>query len=186
MTLLGSEVLLNVGFYMLIPLISVHYTQNVGLTAGTVGFVLGTRPLIQQVPSLIGGALADRIGYRAAITIGLFVRGLGYVIIAFADDLPRLLAGTIVFGLGGALIWANGRAAMAAISPRDTLASRYAIANTLENVLSALAPLLGLFLLRFDFTYVSLTAAASSFVGCLLIWLFLPAVPVAGSAAPPI
>lgn len=186
LTLLGNEILLNIGFYMLIPLISVHFTQNVGLSAGAVGLVLGTRPLLQNSTGFLSGALADRIGYRAAITLGLLIRAVAYVIIGFADDFPQLLAGSIVFGIGGALIWANGRAAMAAISAREKLAPRFAIANILENLISALAPVAGIALLKVDFAWVGLTAAVSSAIACLLVWFFLPAVPVAGSAAPPI
>lgn len=183
-TLLVNEALLNVGFYLLIPLISVHFTQNVGLSASAVGFVLAVRPLVQQVPGIFSGMLADRIGYRVAITLGLLIRMVGFIVVAFADDLPLLLIGTIIFGLGGSLIWANGRAAMAAVSPIETLASRYAFANTLENAIAALGPLAGTLLLAFDFAYVSLTGAACMLVAAILTLTLLPPIQVAGTDAP--
>ena len=75
--LLANQTLLNGSFFMLFPLISVHFTRDVGMSATVIGIVLAVRQFSQQGPMIFGGALADRIGYKRAIAIGLLVRGTG-------------------------------------------------------------------------------------------------------------
>src|SRR5689334_7196421 len=60
------------GFFMVVPLISVHYVSNMGWSAAAVGLVLGLRQLTQQGLSPLSGMLADRLGPKGLICLGLF------------------------------------------------------------------------------------------------------------------
>jgi Major Facilitator Superfamily. len=83
------------GFFMVIPLVSVHYVQTLGFAAVTVGLALALRQLVQQGVSVGGGVLADRFGGRGLITAGVLVRAVGFVCLAFADT-PLLLFGAML------------------------------------------------------------------------------------------
>lgn len=171
-TLLANTLLMHFGFFMLFPLISVHFTRDVGLTAAVVGVVLAVRQFTQQGLTIFGGALAERIGYRWTIALGMFVRAVGFVLIGFAEDLPLLLAGAVVSALGGALFEASGLAAMAALTDPAERPRRYSLVATAGGIGSTVGPLLGVILLRFDFRYVSLAAAACFFLAfALSLWL---------------
>ncbi|MCA9995276.1 MAG: hypothetical protein KDE56_06000, partial [Anaerolineales bacterium] len=54
--------LMNAGFFLIIPLLSVHYVDDLGWAAAFIGVVLAVRQFLQQGLTLFGGALADRVG----------------------------------------------------------------------------------------------------------------------------
>ncbi len=64
------------GFFLVVPLISVHYVNGLGWAAGSVGLVLAVRQLTQQGFAAVGGVLADRWGAKGPICAGLLVRGI--------------------------------------------------------------------------------------------------------------
>ncbi|MGW3352193.1 MFS transporter, partial [Nonomuraea rubra] len=61
---------INLGFYMLMPYLAQHLSTGAGLAAWAIGLVLGLRNLSQQGMFLIGGTMADRIGYKPMIMAG--------------------------------------------------------------------------------------------------------------------
>ena len=93
MVLLANSALMSAGFFMLIPLLSVHLTQDAGFSGAAAGAVLAVRQLTQQGLMVFGGALADRVGYKPVIAAGMLVRAAGFFGFALSDALPvvRLL-----------------------------------------------------------------------------------------------
>ncbi len=81
----------NFGFYMLMPYLAGHLSENLGLAGWAVGLVLGIRVFSQQGLFLLGGLLGDRIGYRRAILIGCGVRCVGFAVFGFSESLTVLL-----------------------------------------------------------------------------------------------
>ncbi|MCA1695790.1 MAG: MFS transporter, partial [Actinobacteria bacterium] len=62
--LLVNQLSINIGFYMLIPYLAGYLAGDLGLAVWVVGLVLGVRNFAQQGMFLIGGTLADRLGYK--------------------------------------------------------------------------------------------------------------------------
>ena len=62
------------GFYLVVPLISVHYVEQLGWAAGAVGVVLAARQFAQQGTTLFSGIVADRVGAKRLIAGGMLVR----------------------------------------------------------------------------------------------------------------
>src|SRR5215210_4486379 len=60
--LLADAVLMNTGFFMLFPLLTVHLTRDLGFDATGVGLVLAARNLLQQGSAPLGGALVTALG----------------------------------------------------------------------------------------------------------------------------
>jgi MFS transporter, DHA1 family, multidrug resistance protein len=178
--LVANSGLMSAGFFMLIPLLSVHLTRDLGFSGAAAGAVLALRQLTQQGLMLFGGALADRIGYRPVIALGMLVRALGFFGFALGDSLPVILLSAIVAALGGALFEATGKAALASLAPpaeRPRLFSLSAVAGGLG---SALGPLIGVALLPLSFRWVGLASGGFFFVAFVLSTLLLP--PLAGAA----
>ena len=90
--LLANSGLMSAGFFMLIPLLSVHLTRDLGYSGAAAGAVLALRQFTQQGLMLFGGALADRIGYRRVIAGGMLVRALGFFGFGLGDTLPIILS----------------------------------------------------------------------------------------------
>lgn len=149
------------GFAMLMPLVSVHFVSNAGMTATLVGAALAVRQLTQQGLAVVGGVLADRFGARPMICLGVLLRAAGFASLAFSDDNATwLFVAMAVTAIGGALFEAPYQAAIASLTTEQSRTRYYAISNWVMGVASTLGPLVGVALLRWDFRIVCVVAAA--------------------------
>ncbi|WP_433272605.1 MDR family MFS transporter [Actinosynnema sp. CS-041913] len=150
---------INLGFYMLMPYLANHLSSGLGMAAWTVGLVLGVRTLSQQGLFVVGGALADRLGYKPMIVAGCALRAFGFALLGLVDTLPALLVASVATGLAGALFNPSVRAYVAAdAGPRRVEA--FAVFNVFYQAGILIGPLVGLALMTTDFRVVCLVAAA--------------------------
>jgi DHA1 family multidrug resistance protein-like MFS transporter len=167
------------GFFMVIPMISVHYVDGLGWTAGAIGLVLAVRQFLQQGLTPFSGVLADRFGAKPLIAIGTLVRAAGFGAMAFASTYPALMATAIVAAVGGALFESPRAAAVAALSDECERASYFAKTGVVAGLGITAGTQLGALLLGFDFRYVALAGGVCYILLFLMILLWLPAVQVA-------
>jgi DHA1 family multidrug resistance protein-like MFS transporter len=172
------------GFFLIIPMISVHYVDGLGWTAGAIGLVLAIRQFLQQGLTPFSGALADRFGAKPLIAIGMLVRAIGFGAMAFASNYPLLMATAIVSALGGALFESPRAAAVAALTEERERPSYYAKTGVVGGLGITAGTQLGALLLGFDFAYVALASAVSYLLLLVMILLWLPAVQVAEKGGP--
>ena len=170
------------GFYMVVPLISVHYVDDLGWAAASIGVVLALRQLTQQGLTLAGGALADRLGAKGLICAGLLIRAVGFVGMAWATSFPLLLLAALLAALGGAFFEAPKAAAIAALTDKTNRARFYSLSGVVGGLGMTLGPLIGSMLLKLDFALVALGAAGCFFVTFLVALLFLPPVQIASES----
>ncbi|MEU5915202.1 MFS transporter [Streptomyces sp. NPDC047141] len=156
--LLVNQLGVNTGFYLLIPYLATHLTDDLGLSAAVAGVVLGLRNLSQQGLFLLGGSAADRLGARGVIITGCALRTLGFGLFALGDSLPLLIAASILSGLAGALFNPAVRTYVAQ-EAGDRKAEAFALFNVYATTGALLGPLLGTLLLLVDFRAAAVTAA---------------------------
>jgi MFS transporter, DHA1 family, multidrug resistance protein len=161
------------GFFLIIPMISVHYVDGLGWTAGAIGLVLAVRQFMQQGLTPFSGALADRFGAKPLIAIGMLVRAVGFGAMAFAATYPLLMLTAIVSAIGGALFESPRAAAVAALTEEWERPSYYAKMGVVGGLGITVGTQLGALLLGFDFAYVALASAICYLLllGMILIWL---------------
>ena len=173
--LVANGLAFNLGFYMLMPYLAQHLGADLGLAGWITGLVMGLRVFSQQGLFLLGGWLGDRLGYRRAIVWGCCLRGVGFVLLGWAQTLPLLLLAAFLTGFAGALFTPCAQASLAAQCP-DLSQRRYAF--TLHNVASEvgmlLGPLIGLALLNVDFRLTGCVAGALFLLFGALQWRLLP------------
>ncbi|NUL02859.1 MFS transporter [Streptomyces lunaelactis] len=157
--LLVNQLGVNTGFYLLIPYLATHLSQDLGMPAAVVGIVLGMRNLSQQGLFVIGGSAADRLGARGVIIAGCALRTVGFGLFALGDGLPVLLAASVVSGLAGALFNPAVRTYVSQ-EAGGRQAEAFALFNVFATAGALLGPLLGSLLLLVDFRAAALTAAA--------------------------
>jgi MFS family permease len=156
--LLANQLTINIGFYMLMPYLAGYLTGDLAMAAWAVGLILGVRNLSQQGMFLLGGALADRYGYKPLILAGLGLRVAGFALLGFAASLPVLIVASVLTGLAGALFNPAVRAYLAAESgERKTEA--FAVFNVFYQAGILAGPLIGLALLTASFRWVCTVAA---------------------------
>ncbi len=150
---------INTGFYMLMPYLANYLAGPLGLAAWAVGLVLGVRNFSQQGMFVIGGTLADRLGYKELIVAGCLLRTVGFVLLVVAQSLPVVLIASAATGFAGALFNPAVRAYLAT-DAGERRVEAYAIFNIFYQAGILLGPLIGLALVAFDFRVMALCAAA--------------------------
>lgn len=172
--LLVNQLSINLGFYMLMPYLAAHLSAGLALSAWAVGLILGMRNLSQQGMFLVGGMLADRLGYRPLIIAGCALRTVGFAALAVADTLPGLLAASAATGLAGALFNPAVRAYLAA-EAGERRVEAFALFNVFYQAGILLGPLIGLALTAVAFPVTCVVASALFAVLTLLQLRRLPA-----------
>ncbi|MEU6533475.1 MFS transporter [Streptomyces sp. NPDC046928] len=180
--LLVNQFGVNTGFYLLIPYLATHLTENLGLSAAVAGVVLGVRNLSQQGLFVIGGSASDRLGARGVIIAGCTLRTAGFALFALGDHLAVLLAASVLSGFAGALFNPAVRAYVAR-EAEGHRAEAFALFNVFATTGALIGPLLGSALLLVDFRTSALTAAGIFAVLTVTQALMLPARPVEPSGS---
>lgn len=98
-----DSLLVILGFFVVMPMISLRFVDQLGWAAGVVGLALGLRQLTQQGLGVFGGSLADKFGARPLIVCGMLLRALGFASLAYAQSGLELILSCIISGLGGCL-----------------------------------------------------------------------------------
>ncbi|NQX65156.1 MFS transporter [Paenibacillus alba] len=163
-----------VGFYMMIPLLASYLLYDLLLTVMMVGVISAIRSFSQQGLSVLCGTLADRLGYKRTILVGLLIRTFGFGMFGFVDHIPGLIVACFFSGLGAALFQPASYAYYAALSTSANRITIYAIREMLSNMGFVVGPMLGALLMSFRFTYVSMTATLIFVFSFFLSLFFLP------------
>ncbi|MFB6836990.1 MFS transporter [Streptomyces sp. NPDC056361] len=173
----------NIGFSMLMPYLATHLADGLGLAAWAVGLVLGVRHFSQQGMFLVGGTIADRLGYRAPVVAGCLLRAAGFGMLGWVNSLPALIVACVAIGFAAALFNPAVRAWLAAAAGERRV-DAFAVFNVYYQSGLLLGPLVGLSLLAVDFRLVCAVAAALFAALTVLQWRALSAGggPVAGAA----
>lgn len=177
-TIMATWFLMNAGFFLIIPLVSVHYVGELGWAATFIGVVLAVRQFGQQSLTVFGGALADRLGAKSLILWGILIRTASFVMMGYATTPSLLLLSGFLAAVGGALFDAPSKAVVAALAPPQKLNDLYAQIGIAQNAARTIGPLIGGLLIQVDFTMVGFAAAAFFLVSFFVVWAGLPDVPV--------
>ena len=178
--LLLNQLAINLGFYMLMPYLAEHLSGQLGLAAWTVGLILGVRNFSQQGMFLVGGSLADRLGYKPLIVAGCILRTAGFALLGFVDTLPALLVASAATGFAGALFNPAVRAYVAQ-EAGERRVEAFALFNVFYQAGILLGPLVGLVLTGITFKLTCLVAAG---IFAALSILQLRSLPEHRAAAP--
>ncbi|WP_020667309.1 MFS transporter [Amycolatopsis nigrescens] len=175
-----NQFTINLGFYMLMPYLAAHLSLGLGLAGWLVGLILGVRNFSQQGMFLLGGALADRFGYKPLIVAGCALRTAGFAMLGLVDSVPSLVIASAATGFAGALFNPAVRAYVA----RDAGERRveaFALFNVFYQSGILLGPLIGLALTGIAFRLTCLVAAV---VFAVLTVLQLRSLPSRAASTP--
>jgi MFS family permease len=122
---------------------------------------------------VIGGVLADHLGYKPVIAAGCALRMAGFLLFGFCHTLPGALGAAFLSGLGGALFEPAMRAYLAAESDGRRVEA-FALCNICEAVGACIGPVLSVLLFQNSFRWFCLTASGIFLVLTLLQLRYLP------------
>jgi MFS family permease len=76
-----------------------------GLDLRTIGLLAATYPAVWGVGQLATGAMSDRFGRKPLIVFGMWVQAAGIAAIAATEALTVFAAGTVLLGIGTAMVY---------------------------------------------------------------------------------
>jgi MFS transporter, DHA1 family, multidrug resistance protein len=173
--LLLDNMLVVLGFFVVFPLISIRFVDQMGWAALMVGIALGLRQLTQQGLGIFGGAIADRFGAKPMIVTGMLLRAAGFATMGIAHEPWLLWFSCFLSGIGGTLFDPPRSALVVKLVRPDQRGRFFSLLMMQDSAGAVIGALLGSWLLQYDFRLVCAVGAVL-FVVCAGVnaWL-LPA-----------
>lgn len=182
--LLVDNLLVVLGFFVVFPLISIRFVEQLGWAGIVVGFALGLRQLVQQGLGIFGGAIADRFGAKPMIVIGMFLRAGGFALMAMADEPWILWLSCILSAVGGTLFDPPRTALVIKLTRPYERGRFYSLLLMQDSAGAVLGALLGSWLLIYDFHLVCWVGAAIFIITALCNAWLLPAYRISTTRTP--
>lgn len=179
--LLGSQFVFNIGFYAVVPFLAIFLRDEMLLSGGLIGLILGLRTFSQQGMFIVGGALSDRFGAKVIILSGCIVRVSGYLLLAFGESLWPIILGACLTGIGGALFSPSIEALLAKAGTHSeakgkrSRAEWFALFAVCGELGAVLGPVAGALLTGLGFRQVALAGAGVFVIALVVLYFCLPA-----------
>ncbi|AUV00773.1 multidrug efflux MFS transporter MdtH [Phytobacter ursingii] len=158
--LLVDNMLVVLGFFVVFPLISIRFVDQLGWAALMVGIALGLRQFVQQGLGVFGGAIADRFGAKPLIVTGMLMRAAGFATMGIAHDPWLLWCSCILSGLGGTLFDPPRTALVVKLIRPSQRGRFFSILMMQDSAGAVIGALIGSWLLQYDFRLVCVVGAA--------------------------
>ncbi|QLT59153.1 multidrug efflux MFS transporter MdtH [Enterobacter hormaechei] len=179
-----DNMLVVLGFFVVFPLISIRFVDQMGWAALMVGIALGLRQFVQQGLGVFGGAIADRFGAKPMIVTGMLLRAAGFATMAIAHDPWLLWFSCFLSGIGGTLFDPPRTALVVKLIRPQHRGRFFSILMMQDSAGAVVGALLGSWLLQYDFRLVCATGAVLFILCALFNGLFLPAWKLSTVKAP--
>ena len=156
----------SIGFGIIMPVLPGLLMEITGesLSANVQygGWLMFVFAIMQFLFSPLVGNLSDRFGRRPILLVSLFVAGVNYLIMGFAETLVLLFVGRIISGLGASSM-STCNAYIADITPAEDRATRFGLIGAAFGMGFVIGPVIGGFLGEFGTRMPFYAAAAISF-----------------------
>ena len=182
--LLVDNMLVVLGFFVVFPLISIRFVDQMGWAALMVGIALGLRQFVQQGLGVFGGAIADRFGAKPMIVTGMLLRAAGFATMGIAHEPWLLWFSCFLSGIGGTLFDPPRTALVVKLIRPQHRGRFFSILMMQDSAGAVVGALLGSWLLQYDFRLVCATGAVLFILCALFNGLFLPAWKLSTVKAP--
>lgn len=140
--LLWMQGLMNTSHFMTVPLLALYMSANLHFGAAALASVMSANLLCAQALPLAAGAIADRFGSQMIITLGLMLRGIGFLGFGLCDGVTAWICFAMIAGTGVAC-YEGGVYGVFGRQPKTCLSALFAANNQMLNTGAALGPLVG-------------------------------------------
>jgi MFS family permease len=156
-----------------VPLFAIYLTLERGLGALAVGAVASCYGLGSLCSGALGGQLADRIGRRRTLIIGLCWGAGAMLLMPYAHRTPMIAAGAFHLGLAGDLYRPAIAAAVADLCTPAQRPRAFGLLYWAVNLGFAFATAVGGLLARSGFARLFVVDAATTFAYAAVVFFFL-------------
>ncbi|WP_028612302.1 MDR family MFS transporter [Paenibacillus harenae] len=136
-----GEALFNMLFWMYFPFITVYFGAALGYHIA--GLLMIVPPIFSMIGTLLGGALADRLGRRPVMLLGASLQTVMFALFAVSPSHWLDYIAFIGIGMGGAVYGPASTAMVADLVPAQHRRQIFATFTTANNIGAVLGPALG-------------------------------------------
>ena len=159
--------------YVVTPFL-VFYLGSRGVTTEQVPYVLGALGAGNLIGPMLGGLLADRVGRRPTIVIGLIGTALAQGCLFAAPNLVTLAFAAVLLSGTGTMVGPAAGALMADVVPAERQRAAFSLAHWAMNIGAAVAGMLGGFLATQGYWLLFTVDAATSLAFAFIAVALLP------------
>ncbi len=161
-----------VGFGIILPLLP-YYSESLGASPLTIGFLLASFSLFQFIFSPILGEISDKIGRRPVLLISMLGTVISFILLGIANTMLLLFVSRIIDGISGGNISA-AQAYIADITNEENRTYGMGILTAGFGLGFIFGPSIGGLLAQYGYHVPALFAAVLSFIAFILTYFFLP------------
>jgi len=114
----------------------IFFVNQVGLSATSVGFALGSASISGVLGRILGGSFADSRfwGRRRTLLLSAAVAAIASLVLATTSNFSTLVVGNLLMGLGQGLYWPATEAVVADLTPPQHRREAYALTRLADNL----------------------------------------------------
>ncbi len=175
----------RLGGTILYPFFALYITRRFGVGMTEAGVLIGLFSVAGLFGSMIGGALADKVGRRSIVIFGLVTSATGSVIMGILDSIVAFYVLAIVVGFLGSIASPAHQAMVADMLPEEQRSEGFGVMRVVANLAWIVGPTIGGLLAAQSYMLLFLTDAVCSFVTAFIVFKLIPETkpePVAGKA----
>ena len=159
--------------YVVAPFL-VFYLGSRGVTAAQVPYVLGALGAGNLVGPVVGGLLADRVGRRPTMLIGLLGTALAQGLLFAAPTVVTLALAAVLLSAAGSMVSPAAGALLTDAVPADWRRRAFSLLHWAVNIGTAVAGMLGGFLAMHGYWLLFTVDATTSLACALIVFALLP------------
>lgn len=138
---LMGEGIFNLFYWMYFPFIAIYFANELGLKIA--GLLMTVPPAVSIIGNMIGGNLADQLGRRLVMLIGISIQTIMFAFFSLSFNSWFDYFAFIGIGFGGALYGPASDAMVADLVPESFRRQVFATYITANNIGAVLGPILG-------------------------------------------
>jgi MFS family permease len=157
-----------------VPFLALYLGDERGVSAASAGSIVGFFGAGSVIAGPLGGLLADRVGRRATIVLGMGLSAVSMIVLAFSRGTVELAVGCFFLGLCTDLPRPAVSAMVADLVPEPDRGRAYSAIYWAANLGFAFAALLAGLVAGLSFTVLFLVDAATSLACGAIVFFSLP------------
>lgn len=175
----------TIGTSMIWPFMTIYASEKLELPLTAVAGLLTINSVMGLIASFVAGTLADRVGRRIVMIVGMILHGIIFFAFIFANSLLSFIVLMAVSGFVSPIYRVGVDAMVADLIPSEKRVDAYALLRMGNNAGVALGPTIGGFLATISYSIIYGCASVGLiFYGVLTILFSKETLPARSELAP--
>jgi len=173
-TLIGARFIDQLGGSLVYPFFALFITHKFGVGMTEVGILFALFSLTSVGGNVIGGALADRLGRKKLIIIGLVISAVSSMLLALSPTIEIVYASAMFVGLFANIGGPAAGAMIADILPEEKRTQGFGILRVVFNLAVAIGPAIGGMLAGVSYFLLFAVDSVSSLITAVIVARAIP------------